>query len=245
MQHDAGVMFAKEPNAVSDPIVQSEPKLAGKPRKTKPTVIEAAASPAHQPIVEETVVSPAEQAAEVFAAAVMNEQTVPDAQPASVEATAGVEPMATVAETYTTTANTATDKAQALFGDMNERAKAAFEKTQKMGEDMVEFHKGNLEAVVASARAAAKAGETLAQDAAEYGKKSFEHATSAFKGFASAKSPTEFFQLQSDFVRASFDGAVAEASRNSEKMVKVLGEVFQPLSSRYAVAAEKIKTPAL
>lgn len=133
------------------------------------------------------------------------------------------------------------DKAQAVLGDLQGRMKSAFDKSSKASEDLVEFAKGNVEALMASARVAAKATETLGQEAADFGKKSFESATAAFKSFAAVKSPTELFQLQSDYARTSFDSAVAEASRMSEAMMKFAGEIAQPISNRYALAAEKIK----
>lgn len=139
----------------------------------------------------------------------------------------------------------AAEKAQAMFAEFTNRFKTAFEKSSKFGEEFADFTKGNVEAVLASSRVAAKAGETLGQEAADYGKKNLEAATAAFKGFASVKSPTELFQLQSDFAKASFDSLFAEASRVSETLMKVAGEVAQPLSNRYAVAAEKIKSATL
>ncbi|RYG83451.1 MAG: phasin family protein, partial [Alphaproteobacteria bacterium] len=86
--------------------------------------------------------------------------------------------------------------------------------------------------------------EALGQDAAEYSRKSFETATAAFKTFGTVKSPTELFKLQSDFFRTSFDSYVAEASKNTEAMLKLAGDAAQPLSSRFALAAEKVKTAA-
>ena len=75
--------------------------------------------------------------------------------------------------------------------------------------------------------------------------KSFAGAVSAaLKTFASAKTPTEFFQLQSDFARSAFDQLIAETSKNSETLLKVAGDVFQPISNRFAVAAEKFKAAA-
>lgn len=148
-------------------------------------------------------------------------------------------------EMATIASNEATDKAQALFGEFSNRFKTAFEKSTKLNEELVDFAKGNVEAVIASARLAAKAGEALGQEAAEYGKKNLETATAAFKSFATVKSPTELFQLQSEFAKASFDSAVAEASRVSETIMKVAGDIAQPLSNRYALAAEKIKSAAL
>ncbi len=158
----------------------------------------------------------------------------------------GLNDMATAAPVSPTeTVGIASDKLQNLFGDVGARMKASFEKSTKLGEEMVELAKGNVEAVVASARVAAKGGEALGQDAADYTKKSMEHAVAAMKSFASVKSPTELFQLQSDFAKASFDSAVAEASKFSESMMKLASEVTQPLSTRYAVAAEKIKSATL
>ncbi len=148
----------------------------------------------------------------------------------------GLVEMATVA-----TPTEATDKAQAMFGEFSGRVKGAFEKSTKLSEDMVDFSKGNVEALVASAKIAAKAAESFGQEAAEYSRKNFETATAAFKSFAAVKSPTELFQLQSEYAKASFDSAVAEASKFSESMMKLAGDIAQPLSNRYALAAEKIK----
>lgn len=138
----------------------------------------------------------------------------------------------------------ATSQAQAVFADFNERAKAAVEKSQKLAEEFADFQKGNVEALVASAKVAAKGIETLGQDAAELGRKNFETAQAAFKSFAAVKSPTELFKLQSDYAKSSFDTFVAEASKNTEAALKLAGDIFQPLSNRFAVAAEKLKTAA-
>jgi phasin family protein len=169
-------------------------------------------------------------------AATAKTETAPATKPAVQNVMKGFLDMATASSTAA-----ATDKLQALFGDFNERAKTAYEKSVKLGEEFSELTKGNVEAIVASARVAAKGAEALSQEAADYGKKSFEQATGAFKSFAGVKSPTELFQLQSDFAKSSFDSAVSEASKLSEAWVKLAGDVFQPLSNRYAVAAEKLK----
>ena len=64
------------------------------------------------------------------------------------------------------------------------------------------------------------------------------------KNMASVKSPTELFQLQSELARKSFDDMIAEMSKTSETMLKLAGDVFQPLSNRFAVAADKFKAAA-
>ena len=138
----------------------------------------------------------------------------------------------------------AADQFKTVFGDVNERAKAAAERSAKVAEELAELTRGNVEAFVASSKIAAKAVESLSQDAAEYSRKSFEDASAALKSFAEVKSPTDFFRLQGDYARAAFDGAIAESARLSETMLKFAGDVAEPIASRYTVAAERVKTLA-
>ena len=139
----------------------------------------------------------------------------------------------------------AADKIQAVFGDVNERAKTAMEKSGRLVEEVTELSRGNVEALVASTKIAARGVETLSQDVAEFGRKSFEEASATLKSFAEVKSPADLFRLQSEFARAQFDAMVAESSKVSEAMIKLAGEVAEPITSRYNVAAERVKAIAL
>ena len=136
----------------------------------------------------------------------------------------------------------ATARATEMFGDVSARAKTAMEKGSKGVEEMVEFSKGNLEAVVASGRVAAKGAQDIAKYSADYGRKSIEEATANAKKFAAVKSPTEFFALQSEVAKTSLDAFVGEASKFTEGYMKLVGEIMQPMQNRYAVAVEKVKT---
>ena len=143
------------------------------------------------------------------------------------------------------TGKVAADKFQAAFGDVNERAKTAIEKGSRLMEEMTELSRGNVEALVASSKVAARGVETLSQEAAEFGRRSFEEASANLKSFAEVKSPTDFFRMQSEFARAQFDAMIAESSKLSEAMIKLAGEVAEPITNRYTVAAERVKTIAL
>ncbi|HEY0087000.1 MAG TPA: phasin family protein [Allosphingosinicella sp.] len=138
-------------------------------------------------------------------------------------------------------ANQIADRVQAVFGDANERAKTLVERNSRLAEELTELTKGNVEAIVASTKLAAKGLETVGQDVAEFSRKSFEDASAALKGFAEVKSPTDFFRLQSDFARSQFDAFVSESSKLSETVIKLAGDVAEPLTSRYSVAAERVK----
>ena len=136
------------------------------------------------------------------------------------------------------------DRTQAMFGDMNGRAKESVERSTKMVEEMTDLTRGNVEAIVASSKVAARGIETLSQDVAEFGRRSFEEASAAVKNIAEVRSATDFFRLQSDFARTAFDSMIAESSKMSEAMMKLAGEVAEPITSRYSVAAERVKNIA-
>lgn len=163
--------------------------------------------------------------------------------PAAASADTNIEEptMATTIENMTATA---TEKTQAHFADMNTRGKDAMEKSAKFFTEMSGFTKGNVEALVESGKVVASGLQTMAQDQAAFVRKQFEDATAAARTLATVKSPTEFVKLQGDFVRQQFDAMVAQGSRSTETMLKLAGEVVQPVANRVAETVEKMKQAA-
>ncbi len=147
-------------------------------------------------------------------------------------------------ETVQKFAADATSKVEAMLGDAQAHSKTAYEKSTKMAEEAVAFHKDNLDAVVESSKLASAGMEKAAQHVAELSRKSFEDASAALKAAAGAKTPGEFFAMQNDFFKSSYEAFVSETSKSSEATLKFFGDVFQPMSSRIALAAEKVKAAA-
>ena len=166
--------------------------------------------------------------------------TAPVSPPAAVPAVHAIEEV--TMDAVNTTADTAADKGRALFADWNSRGKDAVEKSTKAWDELGAFYRGNIEAMVESSRIATKGFESFGQHAAELTRKSLEEATAAAKTMSQTKSPTEFMKLQGDLARSAFDAMVAETSRSTETMLKLAGDVAQPMASRLAVAADKMKT---
>jgi len=237
--------------AAPAPKAEPAPKAAAKTEKKKQPARKAAAKtvtrakPAKKPVVARKAQP---------AARPVSKATRPAARPAAkpVRAAAkvvrsiktGVKTMANTTSKTAETGQIAAEQFRAAFGDINERAKAAAEKSAKLVEELADLTRGNVEALVASSKIAAKGVETMSQDAAEYSRKSFEEASAVLKSFAEVKSATDFFKLQGDFARSAFDAAVAESARVSETVLKLAGEVAEPINSRYSVAAERVKTLA-
>lgn len=243
---------AKKPVAKA-PVAKAAPKVAAAAApvvEAKPEPVEAVAAPV-EPVVE-TVTEPVVEAAEIVAGTAPVVETVAETVAETVETVAA--PVTEIIEdTAPQTADTASkgiytmeaiEKSQAMFAELNDKAKAAVEKNTKLVGEMTELAKGNVEALVESGKIAAKGFETMGQDAAEYSRKQFEQATATMKSLAAVKSPADFFKLQSDYVRSAFDSMVAETSKNTEAFIKLAGDAAQPVSNRVAVAMEKIKTAA-
>lgn len=218
------------------------------PKASAPAV---SAAPAPAPVVsgtsnkpEETVTfaePPPEVTGTDEAADIKMPELAAEPLPAAEKGTAVMNDVIEASKKYSEDAKA---RFQTAFADINARAKAGVEKSTKAMEEISDLAKGNVEALVESSRIAVKGVETLGQDAAEYGRLTFEKATATMKSLAAIKTPAEFFQIQSELLSSAFDGFAKEAAKNSETMLKLAGDVVQPLSSRVSVVTEKVKSLA-
>ncbi|MFD1786731.1 phasin family protein [Sphingomonas floccifaciens] len=233
---DTVVAAATAPTAATKSAIEAVKRA---PTKPVPAAI-AAPAKAAQTVAKQAVdaAAPVVEAAAEAAAIV----TQPIQQAVETAVTAAPQVAPTVEKDVTKMATQF--ETPKMFNDAGERAQAMLAKSQTMVADMGEFGKGNVEAMVEAGKIAAKGLETLGQDAADYTRRSFEGMTAALKTMSSVKSPTEFFKLQSEFVRSAFDQAVAQSSKTTEAMIKLTSDAAQPLSNRFAVAVEKVKTAA-
>jgi phasin family protein len=207
---------------------------------------------------------PASKAAPVTAVSVPD-AVVPAAEPAPpAPATAQVFPlppalpikepiMATAFETTTetvraaaTTLNAQTETAinsgKAAMEQVAAKSKEAVEASMKSLDEMNDMARANVDALIASARAATAGVEQVVAHLTDVSKKSFEESTAMMKSLAAAKTPNDLMQLQTDFAKTQFDTAVSEYSKLTEMMVKLAGEMMEPMQNQIAVATDKMKS---
>jgi len=237
-------------DAVSAPVAEAakaEPVKPVEPKQEAPVAAPPrAARPAKKPVAARktkarTKAQPAKPAAKV---AKISKPAAKIAKPVVKAIKTGAKTMTTQTNKTAAAGFAAAEQIKTVVTEANDRAKSAMEKNAKIIEELAELGRGNVEAIVASSKVAAKGVESMSQDAANYSRARFEEATAAFKSFTDVKSATDFFKLQGDFARSAFDSAVAESARVSEAVLKLAGDVAEPLTSRYAVAAERVKTIA-
>ena len=132
------------------------------------------------------------------------------------------------------------DKFQGLFADAGARGQELAAKSQTATQEFTDLAKANVEALAEAGRIATAGVKSIGQDVLASSRDGLEQASAAVRTLTEAKSPTEFFQLQSELVRSSFDRMVSESSKLTEQMVKLAGEAIQPISNRASVNAERI-----
>ena len=145
--------------------------------------------------------------------------------------------MATTATDYTEPMTSGMTEA---VSDMQDRSKAAYDKSSEIMTEMSDFTKGTAEAMVESTKVLAGAMQDMGKTYASEAKSAYEQMTADLKEMAAIKSPTELFQLQGKIMRRNFDALVSTTSKNAEMLMKLSNDAFAPISARMNVAAEKI-----
>lgn len=239
--HDAGptpVVTTEAPSTAAieaAPVVADNRPAAAEPAEAGASVAETVAAPAVSTIVPPIPVPAAAPVLPVIRPALKL-----IANPFFQES-----PMATAfentQETVKTTAEAALHSSKAAMEQMTVKSREAVEQGMKSLDEITDMARGNVEALMASARTAATGIEQIATHIADVSRKSFEEASNAARAMTSAKTPNELMQLQSDYNKGQFDAAVAEFSKLSEMMVKLAGEVMEPMQNRIALATEKMK----
>jgi phasin family protein len=186
-----------------------------------------------EPILAETKSAPAAEKQEKLVSKIVTVSNTPTKN--------GTKDMTKTTETI---AETVTEKAKSVFADLQVRAGAAADKGKKLAADAYEFNKENIAAMVESTKLVAKGAKDISAANVDFAKANFADLQAAAKEISAVRTPTDFVKFQSDFAKKSIDTAIAQGSKNTEAMVKLLGEVFQPISSRVAITTDFFKNAA-
>jgi len=104
----------------------------------------------------------------------------------------------------------------------------------KSFEDFQTFGKDGLEAYVASATAMTKGFQAIAQEAAEFSRKSFEKNSQAFEQAVAAKSFDKVVELQQAFAKDAYESFVGEVDKIGEIYAAAAKEAYKPFESKWS-----------
>jgi phasin family protein len=109
----------------------------------------------------------------------------------------------------------------------------------KSFEEFQSFGKDGFEAYVASSSALTKGFQAMAQEAADFSRKSLEKGTAAFEKLSAAKSVDKAIEAQQAFAKESYEAAVAQMSKMNELYMHTAKEAFKPFEASFAAFGVK------
>lgn len=104
-----------------------------------------------------------------------------------------------------------------------------FETAQKLGKDQ-------MDAALKSFGSVSKGAQAIATELADYSKRSFEQGTAALEKLVGARSVEKAIEIQSEFVKTSYEALVAESTKLGELYSDLAKEAFKPYEGVFANA---------
>jgi len=105
-------------------------------------------------------------------------------------------------------------------------------------EDFQKIGKDNMDLAMKSMGTVSKGFQAIAAEVADYNKKSFEESTAAFEKLVGAKSLDKAVEVQTEFVRTTYEGMVGEMTKLGEMYANVAKESYKPFEGMMTTAGK-------
>jgi len=105
-----------------------------------------------------------------------------------------------------------------------------FDQFQKIGHD-------NLDAVVKAAGAVTKGVQSIAVEAADYARKSFEQSTATIEKLVGARTLDKAVEVQTTYLKDAYEGFVAQSTKIGELYTAIAKDAFKPYEGLVAKPA--------
>jgi len=126
---------------------------------------------------------------------------------------------------------------------MNTEAfKENFEKMNKSFEQMADFQKESLDAMMSAASSFAGNIEKMSSEQTEFTKSSFDEGMKAAKAIAACKSPQEALDVNTEFFRTAFERNMAQFNKMTEMLMSTSKDAVEPLTDSYNHFVEKVQS---
>jgi hypothetical protein len=99
------------------------------------------------------------------------------------------------------------------------------------------FSQGNVDAAMKSFGAVSKSAQAIAEEAADYAKKSFEQGTATLEKLVGAKTLDKAIEVQTDYLKSTYEGFVAQSTKMGELYATLAKEAFKPYEGIVAKTA--------
>jgi|SRR4051794_36502953 phasin family protein len=104
-----------------------------------------------------------------------------------------------------------------------------FDEVQKIGKE-------NMDITMKSFSLVSKGLQAIAVEMADYSKKSFEEGTAVVEKLLGAKTIEKAIEVQTDYMKSSYEGFVSEATKLSDLYADLAKETYKPFESVFSKA---------
>jgi phasin family protein len=104
-------------------------------------------------------------------------------------------------------------------------------------DQMQKFSRNNMDMAMASFGAWTKNAQAIASEFADYSKKSFEESTAALEKLMAAKSLEKAMEVQSEYLKSSYEEFVAQSTKLGELYAGLAKEAYKPFEGVMAKAS--------
>ena len=101
-------------------------------------------------------------------------------------------------------------------------------------DEFQKLSKSSVDVALKSADAVGKGFQAIAAETADYAKKSFEASGTAFERLLGAQSLDKAVEVQSDFVRKSYEGYVGQVTKLGEIFTGMAKDAYKPYEATFA-----------
>ncbi|TNE56878.1 MAG: phasin family protein [Alphaproteobacteria bacterium] len=140
------------------------------------------------------------------------------------------------------TVTASTKNVQDFWTEGFEKAKDTWGKALNGAPEISEFHKENVNAIIASATAAGDSIEKIANESIAFHQKSFEDGVAAVNQAAGATTLQDAFEIQSTFAKSAFEAYSAHLNKIGEIWGAGAKQSFAPISGRFGDVFEGFRS---
>ena len=98
-------------------------------------------------------------------------------------------------------------------------------------EDLSKSNKEMMDNALKSYAAMTKGMQTIATEATDYSKSSYEAGAAAFEKLAASKSVEKAMEVQTEYMKSAYEGMVAQATKMGELYTDLAKEAYKPFES--------------
>ena len=111
-------------------------------------------------------------------------------------------------------------------------------------EEMQKYGKDSMETMMSSFGAWSKSAQAIAVELTDFSKKSIEGSAAAWERLMGAKTLEKAMEVQSDYLKSSYEDFVAEATKLSELYAGLAKEAYKPFEGALVESRDEVTITA-